>query len=251
MRYFLEIAYKGTNYHGWQIQNNANSVQEELNKALHLVLRKPIETLASGRTDAGVHAEQQFAHIELDFPIYENLVYKLNRVLPHDIVIKNYYPVTETAHARFDAISRTYEYRINCIKSPFLINLSYFFHQPLDIQKMNEACAFLLSENDFQSFSKVHTDVNHFLCKIHQAFWQEKDQMLIFTIEGNRFLRGMVRAIVGTMLEVGLSRMSVKEFHSILLSKDRKKAGRAAPPDGLFLTKIKYPDSIFLSNSPT
>lgn len=246
MRYFLDIAYKGTQYHGWQTQLNAHSVQQELEDALQKIFGRKIETLASGRTDTGVHAEQQIVHLDLEVELTSKHLYKLNRILPHDISVKEFFPVTDEAHARFDASSRSYEYRITKTKNPFLINTAYFFDRSLDLEKMNEAADLLLNYQDFQSFSKVHTDVKTFLCDIYLARWKEKNGMLLFEIEANRFLRGMVRAIVGSLLEVGLEKKSVKDFESIILAKDRRHAGAAAPPEGLFLTRIKYPDSVYL-----
>ena len=246
MRYFLDIAYKGTNYHGWQVQQNAHSVQQELENALKKIFGKSIETTASGRTDAGVHAEQQIVHFDLNGELTDNHIFKLNCVLPKDISIKDFFPVKKDAHARFDATARTYEYRISRVKNPFLIDHVYFFDRDLDLEKMNEAATVLLYHKDFESLSKVHTEVKNFLCEIHFAHWKEKNNMIFFEIEANRFLRGMVRTIVGSLLPVGLGKYSVNEFEEILFSKDRKKAGPSAPPEGLFLTRIQYPDHIYL-----
>jgi tRNA pseudouridine38-40 synthase len=243
MRYFIELSYKGTNYHGWQIQENADSVQAQLNKALATILRQPIETLGSGRTDTGVHATQQFAHFDIENPVADatKLVYRLNAILPFDIAVKQIFLVSDETHARFDAISRSYEYHITTQKSPFLKDLSYFFPNSVDIKLMNEAATKLLGEKDFASFSKVHTDVNNFFCTISRAEWEQKADMLIFHITANRFLRGMVRAIVGTLLEVGLKKITVSDFENIITLKNRNTAGRNAPPEGLFLTEVKYP----------
>jgi tRNA pseudouridine38-40 synthase len=246
LRYFLDITYKGTRYHGWQIQQNAHSVQQELGNAFQKIFQKSIETVASGRTDTGVHAEQQIVHLDLEVELTDNLIYKLNSVLPKDIAIKDFSPVQDNAHARFDAYSRAYEYRISKVKNPFLIDNAYFFDRILDLEKMNQAATFLLNHQDFESFSKVHTDVKNFLCDITLARWKEKNNMILFEIEANRFLRGMVRAIVGSLIQVGLGKNSVEDFDKIIRSRDRKNAGAAAPPEGLFLTRIKYPDSIYL-----
>lgn len=245
MRYFLDIAYKGTGYHGWQIQQNAYSVQEELENALQKIFGQKIETLASGRTDTGVHAEQQIVHFDLQKEFTPQHIYRLNCVLPNDIAVKDFFPVKKEAHARFDATSRSYEYRITRVKDPFLHGSAYFFDRPLDIVKMNEAAVLLLNHHDFESFSKVHTDVKNFLCDIYLARWKEKNNLLLFEIEANRFLRGMVRAIVGTLLDVGLGKISVKDFEEVILVRNRSKAGAAAPPEGLFLTRIKYPDNVY------
>lgn len=250
MRYFLEVSYIGTRYHGWQVQNNAHTLQQELENALKLYFRKRIATFASGRTDTGVHAEQQFVQVDVEKEFCKTDLFRLNKILPSDIFIKNYYPVTDTATARFDAYGRTYEYRISFTKSPFLNGLVYEFPKELNVEAMNAAAALLMNHTDFQSFSKVHTDVESFECWMYQAAWTRKDNLLVFTIEANRFLRGMVRAIVGTMILVGLGKISVEEFNDIILKKDRKAAGQAAPAEGLFLCKVKYPEEIFLELRP-
>ncbi len=246
MRYFLDIAYKGTNYHGWQIQQNAHSVQQELENALKMLFGKTIETTASGRTDAGVHAEQQIVHLDLEVELTDNHIFKLNCILPKDLAIRDFFPVQKDAHARFDATSRSYEYRISRVKNPFLIDNVYFFDRPLDLIKMNDAATSLLRHKDFEALSKVHTEVKNFLCDIHFAHWKEKGDMIFFEIEANRFLRGMVRTIVGSLLPIGMGKLSVEEFEKILFSRDRRKAGAAAPSEGLFLTRIQYPDRIYL-----
>lgn len=248
MRYFLDIAYKGTNYHGWQIQNNAHSVQQELENALEKIFRKKIETYASGRTDTGVHAEQQIVHLDLEIELTELHIFKLNCILPKDISIKDFFPVQPNAHARFDAISRSYEYRITKVKNPFLIGNAYHMDRKLDLEKMNAAATILLNYKDFESLSKVHTAVNNFLCDMYFARWKEKEELLIFEIEANRFLRGMVRTIVGSLLPIGLGKASIEDFEKMIIAKDRRIAGPAAPADGLFLTRIKYPDSVYLEN---
>ncbi|MFN3402882.1 MAG: tRNA pseudouridine(38-40) synthase TruA [Cytophagaceae bacterium] len=247
MNYFLEIAYKGTRYHGWQIQENAVSVQQVINKVLADLFGQEINTIASGRTDTGVHAEQQFVQVDLLQEFTENHIYKVNRMLPYDIVVKNFYPVTDEANARFDAISRRYEYRISKRKNPFMDGLVCYFPRPLDVDRMNEASALLLEYEDFESFSKVKTSVDHFRCNISKAEWFTRNDLIIFNIEGNRFLRGMVRAIVGTLMEVGLGRMSKEEFRTIIECKDRKSAGRSAPAEGLYFCEVKYPEGVFKS----
>ena len=246
MRYFLDIAYKGTNYHGWQIQQNAHSVQQELENALEKIFRRKIETSASGRTDTGVHAEQQIVHLDLSEEFTEHHLFRLNCILPKDIAVKDFFPVTDTAHARFDASSRAYEYRITKVKTPFLIGTAYHMDRVLDIDKMNEAATLLLNHQDFESLSKVHTEVKNFLCDLYFARWKEKGDLLIFEIEANRFLRGMVRTIVGSLLPIGLGKSSIEDFGKMIVSRDRRNAGPAAPAEGLFLTRIKYPDSIYL-----
>lgn len=241
MRYFIKFSYNGTHYHGWQQQPNAVSVQETLNKALSTILNTTIDVMGAGRTDTGVHARQMYAHFDFESDIDpSNLVHKLNSYLPKDIAIFEIAKVHDDAHARFDAKSRTYEYHINTQKNVFADDLSWYCLQKLDIAKMNEACKVLLNYTDFQCFSKVHTDVNTFNCKIQEAHWQQIGNQIMFTIKADRFLRNMVRAIVGTMVNIGIEKVSLPEFVSIIKSKDRKKAGFSVPAKGLFLTKIEY-----------
>lgn len=246
MRYFLELAYNGTQYHGWQIQKNAHSIQAEIQNALSTLLKQPTEILGSGRTDAGVHAIQQFAHFNTDQALdATTFLKKLNGILPKDISMHRLIPVTPDAHTRFDATARHYIYRINREKTPFLENFSYYNFYQLDVNQMNKAAKILLKHKDFQCFSKVHTEVNHYLCDITQAIWKEETYfnvpLLVFYISANRFLRGMVRAIVGTLLNVGNGKIDLEEFEQIILSKDRKQAGWSVPAQGLFLAKVEYP----------
>jgi tRNA pseudouridine38-40 synthase len=248
LRYFLEVSYRGTNYHGWQIQNNALSVQQVLEEKLSVLLKSETETIASGRTDTGVHGRQQFVHFDTSGELPPNFLYRLNCILPRDISANSLVPVLPDAHARFDAISREYEYHITTVKNPFLQGLAWEFGKPLDFDLMNKAAEKLLHYDDFECFSKVHTDVATFLCKIEKAEFTKKGTDVIFTIRANRFLRGMVRAIVGTLTDVGLGKLQPDQFESIICSKNRKNAGAQAPPEGLFLTKIAYPPSIFLKN---
>ena len=241
MRYFIQISYNGTNYHGWQQQPNASSVQETLNKALSTVLNRTIDCMGAGRTDTGVHATQMYAHFDCDeLQNTTSIIHKLNSFLPKDIVVHDLIQVHNDAHARFDATKRTYEYHIHSFKNAFLQNKSWYFHQKLTIDLMNEACKILFNHTDFQCFSKVHTDVNTFDCKIYEAFWKLDNANLIFTISADRFLRNMVRAIVGTMVNVGLEKITLEEFQTIIESKDRNKAGFSVPAHGLYLTKIEY-----------
>lgn len=241
MRYFIQFAYNGTHYHGWQIQPNASSVQETLNKAFSVLLNEEISIMGAGRTDTGVHASEMFGHFDtektLDVPV---LVHKLNSYLPKDIAIFDLIPVHNDAHCRFDAKKRTYEYHINTVKNPFLEELSWYVNQKLDLDLMNEAAQILLKHTDFQCFSKVHTDVNTFDCTIFEAFWKKENNKLIFTISANRFLRNMVRAIVGTLINIGLKKISLTDFENIIASKSREKAGFSVPAHGLYLTKIDY-----------
>lgn len=246
MRYFLELAYSGTQYHGWQIQKNAHSVQAEIQNALSVLLRTPTDILGSGRTDAGVHAIQQYAHFDTEQTLDEEMfTKKLNGILPEDISIKRVIKVHDDAHTRFDATQRYYMYRINQEKTPFLKGVSYYNFHNFDLELMNKAAQIMLKYDDFQCFSKVHTDVNHYLCDIQQAYWQKETSynvnLLVFYIQANRFLRGMVRAITGTMLNVGSGKISLDQFEQIILNKDRKQAGWSVPAQGLFLAKVTYP----------
>ncbi len=247
-RYLFEIAYNGTHYNGWQSQLNGTGVQEIVEGALSKLLRTEIKILGSGRTDAGVHCEQQFFHTDIEKEFDEkNLVLRINSLLPKDISIYSFRNVKPDASARYNATERTYQYRITRVKNPFLESLAWHYFKPADIKTMNKAAALLLGEHDFECFSKVKTEVNHFRCDIKKAIWEEKDHTLEFTITANRFLRGMVRAIVGTLLDVGSGKITVNEFQAIIKSKDRKRAGANVPPHGLFLTKVKYPKLIFIS----
>jgi tRNA pseudouridine38-40 synthase len=247
LRYFFEISYKGTAYHGWQRQRNALSIQEVVENALSTIFQSDIAVTGSGRTDTGVHCEQQFFHVDLEQPIEEvALMRRLNAFLPGDISIGSIRKVRDDAHARFDAVKRKYTYRISRRKNPFLKDLCYHFYLPLDVDKMNLAASRLLLHDDFQSFSKVKTDTFTYLCDISLAEWTEENEMLVFYVSANRFLRGMVRALVGTLLDVGQGNISLETFDSIIASKDRKQAGRAAPPQGLFLTEVTYPKDIFI-----
>ena len=241
MRYFIELSYKGTNYHGWQIQPDASSVQEEITKALATILQEKILLVGAGRTDAGVHASQMFAHVDTVKKLTDDYVHKLNAILPNDIVIKSIKEVSDDTHARFDAVSRTYEYRILLGRDPFLLDITWQLHQKnLQIEKMNEAANLLFKYEDFESFSKVKTDVNTFNCTIMKAVWTLEDKHLIFHIKANRFLRNMVRAIVGTLIEVGLGKKTVEDFRKIIESKKRSEAGLSVPAKGLFLTEVCY-----------
>ena len=245
LRYFLELSYKGTHYHGWQYQPNAISVQEKINDGLSKLLRSTINIMGAGRTDAGVHATQMFAHfdVENEFDI-DTILFKLNSYLPDDIYIKNIKSVADKAHARFDALSRSYEYRIYVGRNPFLLETTWqLYRKTLDIEKMNEAAALLLDYTNFKCFSRTKSDVKTFNCDVTAAYWQLNDNNLIFHISANRFLRNMVRAIVGTLIEVGLYKTSIEEFKKIIESEDRSEAGFSVPARGLFLTKIEYPDN--------
>lgn len=247
MRFFFEISYNGLHYAGWQSQHNAIGVQAIVESALTKLLREEIKIVGSGRTDTGVHCEQQFFHadIEKSFDV-QNLIQRLNSLLPKDISIQSIRKVKPDASARYAAVERTYQYRITRRKNPFLDGLAWHYFKPVDIQTLNKAAALLVGEHDFECFSKVKTDVNHFICDIKKASWKEEGDRLEFTITANRFLRGMVRAIVGTLLDVGSGKISMKELENIIKSKDRKRAGANVPAHGLYLVRVKYPTTIFI-----
>src|SRR5579859_6916767 len=246
MRYFFEISYDGSNYNGWQNQANARGVQQVVEETLTKLLRERISIVGSGRTDTGVHCIQQFFHADISKEIHvQDLMPRMNSFLPKDIAIRSVRRVRPDAHARYGALARSYEYHITTRKNPLLAGRAYYLFKPCNMAVMNEAATLLLGKHDFTSFSKVKTDVNHFECTIKSATWKKKGDLMIFSITANRFLRGMVRAIVGTLLDVGIKKVSLKEFQAIVKSKDRKKAGMNVPAEGLYLTKVKYPPSVF------
>ena len=246
-RYFIELAYNGTRFHGWQIQPNAKSVQETLEHALSTICREQISVTGAGRTDTGVHASYYVAHFESENVSLDHadFTYKLNSFLGTDIVIFSISKVVQEAHARFGAVSRTYNYFINRRKDPFALETSCYFPHALDVKTMNEACSVLFEFKDFTSFSKLHTDVKTNNCKIEYAQWDMKGHQLVFTVKADRFLRNMVRAIVGTMIQVGQGKLTIDEFREIIVSKDRGAAGASVPPEGLFLADIQYPETTF------
>ncbi len=247
LRYFIEIAYKGKNYFGWQRQPNDISVQQVLEETLSTLLRNEIKITGAGRTDTGVHAKQLFAHFDFDkIENSDELVYRLNSFLPKDISATNIFGVKEDAHARFDAVEREYEYIISLKKDPFSEDFAFQIKNKPNLDLMNQAAEKLLHHKDFQCFSRSKTDVKTYYCTIAKATWKEKNNKLIFTISADRFLRNMVRAIVGTLLNVGYGKVTLEEFQKILDSKSREQAGASAPAHGLYLTKVVYPESIFL-----
>lgn len=249
MRYFLEIAYLGKNYFGWQRQPNDISVQEVLEECLSTFLRREISIIGAGRTDTGVHAKKMMAHFDTELIAdLDHFKHRMNSFLPYDIVIHNIFPVQEEAHARFDALERTYHYKMVVGKDPFQYQLAYQIHQKPDVEKMNQAAEILLNYTDFQCFSKSRTDVKTYNCKIVSAFWTEEKNVFIFSITADRFLRNMVRAIVGTLLDIGFGKKSTTDLLSILESKNRSKAGASAPAEGLYLMDVRYPEEIFLNN---
>ncbi|MBI9035978.1 MAG: tRNA pseudouridine(38-40) synthase TruA [Bacteroidales bacterium] len=249
-RYFIHLSYNGKNFHGWQIQNNAHTVQAELNKAFSLILREEIYTLGCGRTDTGVHARNFYAHFdttkELSIKDRQNLTHKLNRYLRDDLVIYSIIPVHADSNTRFDATARTYKYYINQIKDPFATELSYFLHGEFDIHAANEACKILFEYEDFTCFSKSGTQTKTNNCKIKFAQWEKQGDSLLFTIKADRFLRNMVRAIVGTMIDIAQHKITLKEFRKIIEQKNRSNAGYSVPGHALFLEKIDYPEEIFI-----
>ncbi|WP_127139129.1 tRNA pseudouridine(38-40) synthase TruA [Flagellimonas oceanensis] len=246
MRYFIQFSYFGKAYHGWQNQPNAITVQEELEKALSTLLRQKVAVVGAGRTDAGVHAKQMFCHLDVDaISDIDDLVYRLNAFLPDDIAIQRIFQVADDAHARFDAVERTYEYWLVKEKDPFLFDCAHFIKQPLDVDAMNQAAKILLDYTDFECFSKSNTDVKTFNCDVREAFWKVDEDKWVFTIAADRFLRNMVRAVVGTLLDVGMGKMSPEGIHQVIASKDRGEAGASVPAKGLYLTKVSYPKEIF------
>ena len=247
-RYFLNFSYDGSAYHGWQIQPNALSVQEVMTSVLRRLLEKDLDIIAAGRTDAGVHALDMTAHFDTAFPVEDLKVManKLDRMLPADIAIHSLRRVRPDAHARFDALSRTYQYRLVLQKNPFLRDYSLRLYYEPDVEAMNKAAARLLEYSDFTSFSKVHTDVRTFICKVMLAHWERRDSELIFTIQADRFLRNMVRAIVGSLLEVGKGKINDEDFCRIIEARDRCKAGTSMPARALYLIEVKYCDDLYL-----
>lgn len=247
MRYFIEIAYNGKNYFGWQRQPKQMSVQQVIEESLSTLLREDIKITGAGRTDAGVHAKQLFAHFDFEaINDTKALVFRINSFLPKDISVVNIFQVKDNAHARFDAVAREYEYVISLRKDPFSQDFAYQLNKIPDVDLMNKTSELLFNHIDFQCFSRSKTDVKTYNCVISKARWELIDNKLTFTISADRFLRNMVRAIVGTLLDVGFGKTSAEDFQAILNSKNRSKAGASAPAHGLYLTKVKYPEEIFL-----
>lgn len=245
MRYFAELSYLGKNYHGWQIQPNAISVQEKIQKVLSTILRTPTEIVAAGRTDAGVHASQMYIHFDIDLELDANIYcYKINALLPKDIVFKNIFKVNPNAHARFDAVKRSYEYKILLGKSPFTTEVEWQINHTLNVEAMNKAASFLMDYTDFKCFSRTKTDVKTYNCNITKAEWIQQQNQLVFYISADRFLRNMVRAVVGTLIEVGKGKMEPNKIIDIIKSQNRSNAGASVPAHGLFLTEVLYPDTI-------
>jgi len=250
MRYFLELAYKGTAYHGWQLQTNAVSVQAKVEEALFIILKEKIRVHGSGRTDTGVHAQQQFAHFDIERELNPtDALHKFNAVLPMDIRAKGLHLVRENANARFDATERSYEYRIINEQNPFYQNLALYAPFELDLPAMNEAAKHFIGKQDFEALTRAKAKVNNYLCDVRRAEWLQENSLLVFHVSANRFLHGMVRAMVGTCMEVGQGKKNPEYVKEVLASKDRKEAGKAARPHGLFLTRVVYPPAIFLERN--
>ena len=250
MRYFIFLAYNGSAYHGWQIQNNAASVQGELEHALSLILRSKIHVIGAGRTDTGVHASYYVAHFDCDTPVgnTSDLVFHLNSVLPQDISVSRIRQVTDSAHARFDALQREYTYLISPCKTPFCRHLSWFLPTPLALDSMNTAADYLTQFDDFTSFAKLHSGNKTNICHVSSASWTRNDNFIIFKISADRFLRNMVRAITGTLVDVGKGRISPEQFRDIVAARNLSLASSSAPPQGLFLSGISYPENIFVED---
>lgn len=242
MRFFIEFSYSGTNYHGWQRQPSQTSIQERFEDCISKILSSNISLTAAGRTDTGVHAKKMFAHFDYDKEFdFLKTIHQLNSFLPNDISVRNIFRVNDDDHARFSATSRTYRYVLINKKDPFMQKRAYYLINKLDIKKMNEACKYLLCNDDFKSFSKSKTDVKTYICDIQEAYWtQVDDDTFIFKIKANRFLRNMVRAIVGTLIEVGQNIITIDQFKDIILSKNRGRAGYSVPAHGLYLSEVEY-----------
>lgn len=243
-RYFIEVSYKGARYAGFQIQQNANSIQAEIEKALKIFFKEDFKLTCSSRTDAGVHALSNYFHFDAtSLPAQEilnNVIYNLNAILPDDIVVKRIYEVASNAHSRFDALSRSYKYAVYQNKDPFVADKAYYYPYKLDIDKLQAAADVLIDYQDFTSFSKKNTQVKTFNCTIIKSEWSLQDNLTVYNVEANRFLRGMVRGLVGTMLKAGTGKISITDFRSIIESKDCSKADFSVPPQGLFLLNVRY-----------
>ena len=241
-RYFIEVSYRGTHYSGFQVQSNAVTIQSAIESALTLLFKEIFTLTGSSRTDAGVHALQNYFHFDTENTAVEQArkVYNLNAILPADIVVKRIFKVKDTAHSRFDAIKREYQYHIYSRKDPFLNDRAYFFPYAVNVDALNEAAALLMKHADFTSFSKRNTQVNNFMCTLSDSEWIQQDNMLIYQVAGNRFLRGMVKGLVGTMLLVGTGKISILEFEQIIHSRDCTDANFSVPPHGLFLKRVVY-----------
>jgi len=255
MRYFLEVAYKGTRYSGFQVQENAITVQSEIERALKIFFRTEFKLTGSSRTDAGVHALQNYFHFDFDTPIQQKELYNVNSILPEDIVINSISLMQqkdggEWPHARFDAISREYKYYVLQRKDPFRKETAYYYPYKIDFEDLQEAAMIIAEYNDFTSFSKRNTQVKTFICSIKESEWKLEEDMLMYRVKANRFLRGMVRALVGTMLQIGRKKITLDEFREIILARDCSRADFSAPALGLFLVTVQYPENYFSIGTP-
>jgi tRNA pseudouridine38-40 synthase len=244
-RYFLEVTYRGTNYNGFQVQQNANSIQAEVEKAFHILHKQRITLTGSSRTDAGVHALQNFFHFDFDGDLAGQFIYKMNAVLPADLAVRKLILVKSDSHCRFDALSREYKYFIYRRKDPFLKDRAFYFPYKLNVEAMQEAGKIIKEYHDFTSFSKRRTQAKTFICSIMESKWYPEEDCLIFSVKADRFLRGMVRALVATMLKIGRGKIAIQEFREIIEQKDCRKASFAVPAHGLFLVAVNYPDGYF------
>ena len=244
-RYFLEVSYKGTRYSGFQSQKNANTIQAEIEKAFEILQRNKIKITGSSRTDAGVRAMQNFFHFDFNKTINLHFIYKMNAILPDDIVIKKIIAFREDAHCRFDAVSREYKYYIYRQKDPFLKERAFFFPYKLDIEKLQQAALIVKEYEDFTSFSKRNTQAKTFICRIIESGWMLEDDCLVYHVKANRFLRGMVRSLTATMLKIGRGKLTLDEFRKIIEAKDCTKASFAVPSQGLILLSVNFPDGYF------
>jgi tRNA pseudouridine38-40 synthase len=243
-RYFIELAYKGTHYSGFQVQENANTIQAEIEKAFHTIHRSTIELTGSSRTDAGVHALQNFFHFDYNEPVHPQFVYKANALLPPDIVVKQLIPMHDDAHCRFDATGREYEYRITSFKDPFTRETALYFPYQLDLALMQKAAEHLKAQTNFFAFAKTNSQVKHFNCRIAHSEWDKKGEILIYKIGANRFLRGMVRQVTGTLLKLGRGKISFDEF-AFLFEQEKEKCSFSIPARGLFLCRVNFPEKYF------
>jgi tRNA pseudouridine38-40 synthase len=245
MRFFLEVSYKGTAYSGFQSQKNANTIQSEVEKAFRVLQKSEVELIGSSRTDAGVHALQNYFHFDFDGELHEQFVYKMNAILPGDIVVKRVMKMDAEAHCRFDAVSRLYRYYIYRRKDPFLKDRAYYFPYKLDMDLMKKGAKLIKKYEDFTSFSKRNTQVKTFRCKIEKSKWIEEDGCLVYEVRANRFLRGMVRALTATLLRVGTKKISIDEFKKIIEARECTLASFAVPAQGLFLVEVEFPGRYF------
>ncbi len=245
-RYFLELAFNGAKYSGWQIQRNSPTIQETLQDSIGTILQEETKLIGCGRTDARVHAKEFYAHFDTDHTLDNNFAEKANRILPRDIWVKNLLrPTSPKAHARFDAYHRTYEYWLCTNRNPFYLDLATYYFHHVDLDRMNQASGYLKKYEDYETFSKINPNLKHYKCQVYDAWWEEVDDHLFkFTISANRFVRSMVRLIVATLIRVGNGRMNIAEFEDILAARDRSLSADAAPPDGLYLSQVLYPNGL-------